>query len=139
MSTDKGAWRRVDFTLFCPFCAIVAGTAPAVDFRDWHETVSFTPLRLVTEGHTLFVPKRHVRDATEDSHLTGQVFRQAAVYARGIDANLITSIGSAATQTVFHMHVHVVPRRHGDGLALPWTEQLRLAAASDADRYGDPG
>ena len=40
-------------------------------------------------------------------------------------ANLITSIGAAATQTVFHLHVHVVPRHEGDGLLLPWSNQER--------------
>jgi histidine triad (HIT) family protein len=41
--------------------------------------------------------------------------------ASGIDCNIITSVGSAATQTVRHLHVHVVPRRRGDGLQLPWS------------------
>jgi histidine triad (HIT) family protein len=55
---------------------------------------------------------------------------RAAQWARTCgDANLITSVGSAATQTVFHLHVHVVPRRAGDGLALPWTSQKADADA----------
>jgi histidine triad (HIT) family protein len=105
----------------CPFCLIVDLPAAAVDFIDWGDVVSFRPRDPVTDGHTLFVPKKHVRDAVEDFRLTGRVFAQAAVYARDCEANLITSVGPAATQTVFHLHVHVVPRRAGDGLALPWT------------------
>ncbi|OHT47970.1 hypothetical protein BKG71_25700 [Mycobacteroides chelonae] len=52
----------------------------------------------------------------------------AAVYLqrRGdIQANVITSIGPDATQTVFHTHIHVVPRRENDGLHLPWTGQVK--------------
>lgn len=45
-------------------------------------------------------------------------------------ANLITSRGGAATQTVFHLHVHVVPREAGDGLALPWTPQQTTRTAT---------
>lgn len=104
----------------CPFCAIIAGLAPAEDFHDWGHVVSFTPLNPVTEGHMLFVPKAHLRDATEDFPTTGWVFTHAAMWAGDMEANLITSIGPAATQSVFHLHVHVVPRRPGDGLHLPW-------------------
>lgn len=81
------------------------------------------PLEPVTHGHRLLVPNRHVADALEDPELTGQVFAAAARYAarRGLHAcNLITSVGREATQTVFHLHVHVVPRVLGDGLSLPW-------------------
>jgi histidine triad (HIT) family protein len=84
--------------------------------------VIFEPLHPVAPGHMLVVPRPHVRDATEDPVLTGWVMAAAArLAARVGDCNIITSVGPAATQTVFHLHVHVVPRRPGDGLALPWT------------------
>jgi histidine triad (HIT) family protein len=85
------------------------------------------PVLPVTPGHALVVPRRHVADALEDPALTGDVVRLAAVYARslrlsGVEAcNIITSVGPEATQSVFHLHVHVVPRREGDGLPLPWS------------------
>lgn len=112
----------------CPFCAIVAGTAPAADLAVLGGDVfSFRPLRPVTPGHLLFVPRAHVRDAAADPRVAGHVFAAAsATRARqGGAANLITSIGEEATQSVFHLHVHLVPRVAGDGLHLPWTGQQR--------------
>lgn len=111
----------------CPFCAIVAGTAPAVQLVDHGAAVSFVPLGPVTPGHLLVVPRRHVEDAAEDPATTAATFGVAAelAAAAGRDCNLITSKGKAATQTVRHLHVHLVPREDGDGLALPWTGQHR--------------
>ena len=88
----------------------------------------FEPLNPVVPGHTLFVSDRHTRDAAQDPMLFGKVAEVAGwwVRSRGLTANILTSIGSAATQTVFHLHVHVVPRVEGDGLALPWTGQTRV-------------
>lgn len=80
------------------------------------------PLNPVTKGHLLVVPRRHVADATVDPALAGRAFEIAAQLARDLDAaNIITSMGEPATQTVFHLHLHVVPRRDGDGLRLPWS------------------
>lgn len=88
----------------------------------------FTPLNPVTSGHRLFVPKIHVEDATVRPDVTGYTFGAAAAWGRaqGVPFNLITSAGREATQTVFHLHVHYVPRREGDGLHLPWTGQKKL-------------
>jgi histidine triad (HIT) family protein len=87
--------------------------------------VSFTPLNPVVPGHLLIVPTVHVADARANQLVTGMTFAEAARIARGIDSdfNLITSAGPDATQTVFHLHVHLIPRRAGDGLKLPWTEE----------------
>lgn len=86
-------------------------------------TVWFKPLNPVTHGHKLFVPIRHVADAAEMSGVTADVYRLAARKAKEWQwpFNLITSAGVAATQTVFHLHVHYIPRSVGDGLHLPWT------------------
>ena len=68
------------------------------------------------------LPRVHVPDAGTDPDVTAAVMRRAAeLMAEHGAANLITSRGAAATQTVFHLHVHVVPRRPGDGLMLPWS------------------
>lgn len=89
----------------------------------------FTPLNPVIEGHLLFIPAFHVTDFTELPNVTGRVMKAAAQYARHAggewDWNVITSKGSLATQTVFHLHVHLVPRVAGDGLHLPWTGQAK--------------
>src|SRR5258708_25057224 len=89
-------------------------------------SVAFQPLLPVTPGHFLVVPREHVSDALESPHRASQAMRFAAALANEMGlkaANFITSAGKDATQTVFHLHIHVVPRRPGDGLALPWTNQ----------------
>ncbi|MEO3860910.1 HIT domain-containing protein [Acrocarpospora sp. B8E8] len=106
----------------CVFCRIVAGDAPADIVYRWPDAVAFVPLGPVTEGHVLVVPKVHVQDATEDPYTTGLAMSAAAELGRTMwPCNIITSAGELATQTVFHLHLHIVPRREGDGLALPWT------------------
>jgi histidine triad (HIT) family protein len=109
----------------CPFCVLIAGDA--IRPTTWRETQScvlFEPLHPVTAGHTLVVPKVHVTDATKDAAVTAAAMIVAARHARTLDAcNIITSVGAAATQTVFHLHLHVIPRREGDGLLLPWSRK----------------
>lgn len=115
----------------CVFCEIVAGRAPAKMVVEWSDAVAFVPLNPVVEGHTVVVPRVHVADATDSPKVTGQVMVRAALVADafrrvgGADGvNVITSVGAAATQTVFHLHLHVVPRFFGDGITLPWTGQV---------------
>lgn len=79
----------------------------------------------------MVIPKRHVRDACEDVMVTSGVMTHAARWAKQHDsANIITSIGAPATQSVFHLHIHVVPRQEGDELTLPWTGQIRQEVSS---------
>jgi histidine triad (HIT) family protein len=96
------------------------------------------PLDPVTEGHVLVIHRDHDEHAaaTRDSCIRASVLMAVAaeyIQVRGLQANIITSIGPDATQSVYHTHVHVVPRRERDGLPLPWTPQherkLALAAA----------
>lgn len=107
----------------CAFCAITAGEAPAEVVREWPDALAIVPRGGgVTEGHVLVLPRTHVADAGTDPEVTAAVMRRAAELMAGLpSANLITSKGSPATQTVFHLHVHVVPRRQGDDLSLPWS------------------
>lgn len=76
-------------------------------------------------GHTMFVPIEHAEDASDNPRSASQAFYAAAEYVdqMGIQANIITSVGTAATQSVFHTHIHVVPRDHEDTLMLPWSFQ----------------
>lgn len=104
----------------CVFCARVANA----DFEyAWKHAVAFAPLNPVTPGHMLVVPRVHVPDFASNPFVTARVIKAAALLAGNLfeDCNLITSRGSAATQSVFHLHIHLVPRHAGDGLALPWT------------------
>lgn len=117
----------------CPFCEIVAGRAPAglVRHRDhWPDAMAIVPLNPVTEGHTLIIPKVHVRDFGADPEVTAATMLRAAEHVlwSARPMNLITSKGREATQSVFHLHVHLVPRAEGDGLALPWYSGKRSRA-----------
>lgn len=118
----------------CVFCAIVAGTAPATIVWDWPDALAFVPLNPVTEGHTLVVPKPHVADFTEDPAVSAATMQRAAALARQMDRqmNLITSKGVDATQSVFHLHLHLVPRAEDDGLALPWYSGRRRRRTSES-------
>lgn len=113
----------------CPFCEILGYRAPARWRYTWPEAIAIEPLNPVTDGHLLVLPRKHVADASVDPILTGKVMACAAEIVRDVPevaaANIITSIGAEATQTIRHLHLHVVPRRPGDGLHLPWTGQQK--------------
>lgn len=107
----------------CVFCSILAGDEPATIVRRGVHTLTIVPLNPVTEGHVITIPYAHVRYSTSDPKVTADTFGEAAVYAAVNNIgphNLIVNSGAEATQSVFHLHVHVVPRRKNDGLALPW-------------------
>jgi histidine triad (HIT) family protein len=107
----------------CVFCKIADYEAPADFVERWESGFAIRPLNPVTEGHILVIPNAHRVDFADDPEVTELVAYYAAELADrlGGDFNLITSKGPAATQTVAHLHMHLVPRREGDGLALPWT------------------
>lgn len=108
----------------CIFCAIIAGQAPATVVREWPDVIAIVPIGPVVDGHVLVIPKRHVRDFGEDPEVSALTMRRAAEIVPH-PANIITSLGREATQSVYHLHVHVVPRAEDDGLALPWCSGRR--------------
>ncbi|MGZ3147281.1 HIT family protein [Lentzea chajnantorensis] len=120
----SAATAKLLFDRDCVFCQRVVNGKYDEGDRD---AVIFAPRHPVTPGHMLIVPRLHVTDAAADADVTAATMRLAAVYAvrSGVDFNLITSRGHLATQTVFHLHIHFVPRRENDGLTLPWTGQLK--------------
>jgi histidine triad (HIT) family protein len=113
----------------CIFCKIIAGELPASIVDEDELTVSFMDINPATRGHALVVPRRHARDllSIEPEDLAAVAASAARVAARISErlgpagVNLLNSCGSAAWQTVFHFHVHVIPRYEGDPLRLPWT------------------
>jgi histidine triad (HIT) family protein len=127
----------------CIFCKIIAGELPSHRIDEDERTISFMDISPATRGHALVVPKRHWKDLleidAEDLIATILAAQRLAhkVHDR-LDAdgvNLLNSRGGAAWQTVFHFHVHVIPRYIDDPLRLPWTpepgDQEEIAAAAD--------
>ncbi|GAA1007516.1 hypothetical protein Aple_018700 [Acrocarpospora pleiomorpha] len=113
---------KIDTT--CVFCDIIAERAPATIVRAWPETIAITPIDPVTPGHVLVIPHTHVTDVAESPEVSARTMARAAELAAEHPAvNIITSRGKPATQSVFHLHLHVVPRVPGDGLLLPWTSR----------------
>jgi len=112
----------------CVFCRIVAGAASARMVARFPDVVAFLPLRPAVLGHTLVVPKRHIAgidglDRSTAHALTDAVLDVAArvqAVVRPAGLNVVQSTGAAATQSVSHLHVHVVPRTVGDGLPALW-------------------
>ena len=106
----------------CVFCGIVNGDVRADIVKVWRDAIAFVPLNPVTDGHVLVVPKTHVADALQNPDVTAAVVKRASELARG-QCNLITSVGENATQSIYHLHIHIVPRRENDGLLLPWSKE----------------
>ena len=112
----------------CLFCKIVAGDIPATIVAEDERTIAFMDIRPATRGHALVIPRAHARDvheiATADLEAVAAAAQRLAARQRerlGADGvNLLNSNGPAAWQTVFHFHMHVIPRYAGDPLKLPW-------------------
>jgi len=133
----------------CLFCKIVAGEIPATVVASDERTVTFMDINPATRGHALVIPRAHARDllAIDPDDLAavaqaGQ--RYAKVAAATLDAdgiNLINSCGAQAWQTVFHFHLHVIPRYADDPLQLPWIpapgdmDQIQATGAELKERY----
>lgn len=107
----------------CIFCAIVAGRAEQTRVWEGADAIAIRPRpNPKNDGHLLIIPKRHVAHAAEDPALFGRMAAWAAFLAIGTKHfNIYTSAGSHASQTVFHLHVHLIPREADDGIVLAQT------------------
>jgi histidine triad (HIT) family protein len=126
----------------CVFCKIVAGELPATIVAEDERTLAFMDIAPATRGHALVIPRAHSEDLRsvpeDDLQAVAAAARTLAVRmgerlgAAGV--NLLNSCGRAAWQTVFHYHVHVIPRYDGDPLRLPWVpasgDPAEIAAAA---------
>jgi histidine triad (HIT) family protein len=112
----------------CLFCKIVGGEIPATIVAQDERTIAFMDINPATRGHALVIPRAHARDVhdigLEDLQAVAATAQRIAARARenlGADGvTLMNSSGAAAWQTVFHFHMHVIPRYEGDPLKLPW-------------------
>ncbi|EHB49804.1 histidine triad (HIT) protein [Mycolicibacterium rhodesiae JS60] len=111
----------------CVFCEIVTGTAPAIRVYEDDDYLGILDIRPFTIGHTLVIPKQHSVDLTDTPAQTlagmlavgqriAQATRASALAATG--NNIAINDGKSAFQTVFHIHLHVMPRRDGDKISL---------------------
>lgn len=128
----------------CTFCRIVRREEEADVVYEAERTLTFLPRKPATKGHVLVIPKAHVADLwhIEPAEMAN-VIEDALFMARAIrlaldpdGINMINSAGAAASQTVFHLHVHLVPRWEGDAFgdiwppSEPWTSSQRSVVAN---------
>jgi histidine triad (HIT) family protein len=130
----------------CVFCRIVAGESPATVVDEDERTLAFMDINPGTRGHALVIPKVHAEDlyAVDPVDLAACAVAAQRLARRARDGlgaagvNLLNACRPAAWQTVFHFHVHVVPRYADDGLVLPWRprpgDPAVIAAAADGLR-----
>ena len=113
----------------CVFCEIVVGRSNAEILAYMRDSVVLVPLNPVVDGHVIVISKLHCADAFYIPSKFGITAEDAASWAkhqsdpRYKSVNFITSVGIPATQSINHLHIHIVPRQTGDGLMLPWTNQ----------------
>jgi histidine triad (HIT) family protein len=117
-----------DYGKDCPFCAVVLGASVTPVVYESAEVVAFFPPNPAAYGHTLLIPKAHVTDLWElgeaDAHvLADAILCIAAAIKSGLKPdglNVITSAGAAASQTIMHLHIHLVPRWKNDQFGEIW-------------------
>ena len=126
----------------CIFCKILAGELPANIVDEDERTVAFMDIAPASRGHALVITRTHVVDllalGEEDLAAAAAAARRLAGRMKerlGADGvNLLNACGAAAWQSVFHFHIHVIPRFHDDPLRLPWTpapgDPAEIAAAA---------
>jgi histidine triad (HIT) family protein len=112
----------------CLFCGIVAGSIPSQQVASNDRAIAFMDINPATRGHLLVIPRTHstdLREAAPEDLIAATLLAQSLV-SRVIErldadgANLLSCIGADAWQSVFHTHLHVIPRYQDDPLQLPW-------------------
>lgn len=121
----------------CVFCRILAGDLPACFVRRDDRIAAFLDIHPVSRGHVLLLPVEHhagwadlPADLAADLARASQAIARAAVAATGAEGfNLLQNTGRCSGQAVDHVHLHVIPRRSGDGIRYGWP----AAAATPPD------
>jgi histidine triad (HIT) family protein len=129
----------------CKFCDLVAGTEGDVVFED-ELSMAFLDVRPVFPGHTLLIPRAHYPTFPDlPPELLAPLFRNAQILTRAVQEAMLAdgvfnAINNVVSQSVPHLHIHVVPRRKGDGLRgffwprRPYRDTAESAAVRDAIR-----
>ncbi len=127
----------------CIFCKVVAGELPSETVDSDERTITVLDINPATKGHVVVIPRTHTADFFEVSEqdldavmvATRRVSERLKLTLEPAGFNLLTNVGRAAWQSIFHFHLHVIPRYEGDPLELPWRpepadpEQLAAVAA----------
>ena len=125
----------------CLFCRIVAGVEPSYVVLDGPETMAFLDTRPVFKGHTLVVPRRHVDTLTDLPAELGPAFlstlqRVAGAMTTALGAQgTFVAVNNVVSQSVPHLHGHVVPRTKGDGLRGFFWPRTRYADQAETEDY----
>nr|WP_027963852.1 HIT family protein [Halalkalibacillus halophilus] len=113
----------------CIFCKILDGEIPSSKVYEDDYVYAFLDISQVTEGHTLVIPKKHCQDLYElDQTTASELFKAVPLIANAMKAaftpkglNMLNNNGSFADQSVFHFHLHLIPRYdETDGFKLNW-------------------
>ncbi len=112
----------------CIFCKILRGEIPCFKIYEDDGVLAFLDVRPLAPGHALVIPKHHARDILETpDDWTGKAFAAAGLVARAVQKTLspegisvVQANGPGAQQSVFHLHVHVIPRSADDGITMNW-------------------
>lgn len=113
----------------CLFCKIVSGEIPAAKVYEDEDVLAFLDISQVTKGHTLIIPKQHFENLYDlNSETAGNLFAVVPKIANAlktqfepVGVNLLNNTGEKAGQTVFHIHLHLIPRYgKGDGFGAVW-------------------
>jgi histidine triad (HIT) family protein len=127
----------------CVFCAVVGGTTPSFQVAETADEVAFLDTRPVFPGHVLVVPRKHVEvlgdmPASSLGGFFGFVQRIAVAVERGLGAGgTFVAMNNRVSQSVPHLHVHVIPRTKGDGLRGFFWPRTKYASDDVAGEYRD--
>lgn len=115
----------------CVFCAIADDIIPATKVYEEEQILAFMDINPANPGHLLVIPKQHYRNIFDiNAEIAGKIMQVGTQLASAIKTalnpdglNLLQSSESAAFQTIFHFHLHLIPRWEDDSLVLPWRPQ----------------
>lgn len=131
----------------CIFCKIINNEIPSRKVYEDDVVVAFLDLTQVTKGHTLVVPKKHVADIYEyDNELAEKVFSRLPRIARGLEKsdssikgmNIMNNNGKLAYQSVFHSHIHLLPRYdENDSFSIHFGDNSEKYAPEELDQIAE--
>ncbi|KMK75690.1 HIT family protein [Alkalihalobacillus pseudalcaliphilus] len=130
----------------CIFCKIINKEIPSATVYEDEDVLAFIDISQVTEGHTLVIPKAHQKDVFElTPDVSSKLFQTVPKIANALKKtfkleglNIVNNNGDLAGQTVFHYHLHLLPRYgKGDGFGAVWKEHGSEYSSEDLKKMSD--